>query len=67
MKTSTQIKLILEDFDKIYTQIDADCPLGRVYDYATVLLNFALQQMEQATKQMQQPTQNPEVAVQEEK
>ena len=59
MKTIGQIKLALEGFEKIVTHVESDCSLGKVYDYASALLAFVMDQMKAAAdKQAQQAAQN---------
>ncbi len=61
METKTAVKLILPDFNKCMMYVDADCPLGELYDYSCALVNFVLAQME-AKKPQKEESQPQECA-----
>lgn len=47
MKITTKLELRLDEYEKILSLVDHDCPLGQIFDYACALQHFALQQMKE--------------------
>lgn len=47
MKGIQKVELKLENFDKCSFIIDADCPLGQLYDFSCVLKAFIIQKMQE--------------------
>jgi hypothetical protein len=54
MKTLSKIELKLENFEKCHMIIDADCPLGQLYDYACSLKHFIWQKIKEVENQEKQ-------------
>jgi hypothetical protein len=50
MLVVSKIELKLEDFEKCFTTLDSDCPLGKLYDYSCALKHFVLQKMQELEK-----------------
>jgi hypothetical protein len=50
MKTTTQIKIEMEDFDKCSLNVNSDCSLGQLYDFSCAFQNFVINKMQEAEK-----------------
>lgn len=49
MNIRNRVELKLENFEKCHLICDQDCPLGVVYDYATALMSFVVDEMKKRT------------------
>ncbi len=48
MKLLTKVELRLDGFEKCSALIDADCPIGQLFDYSCALKAFVIQKMQEA-------------------
>ena len=62
MKAVNKIELKLENFEKCFALLDADCPLGQIYDYTCVLQSFIIQKMKDYESKREESIQSPETA-----
>jgi hypothetical protein len=51
MQIKNKVELSIDGFEKCSAYIDADCPLGQLFDFATALKNFIVQKIQEAEKQ----------------
>jgi hypothetical protein len=61
MKISSKIELKLEDFDKCFTIVDSDCPIGQIYDYTCALRAFVFQKMQDAEAEVKKQQTNTQI------
>lgn len=48
MKLTNKIELKVENYEKCFVIVDADCPLGQLYDYSCALQSFIVERMKEA-------------------
>lgn len=62
MKNINQVRLEMDNFEKISSVCDVDCTLGMIYDYSCALNKFAVDKINELNASLPKPD-----AVQEEK
>lgn len=59
MEISNKFTLILKDFEKCMLIADADCPVGKLYDYSCALKSFMGSKIAEVEAQDAQQKQDP--------